>query len=720
METTSTLFLPPDIEVEIIEREGILAVEFDGYQIMEGDMPAAIMEAVVMGATSREDVYKELRTDINGDLINRAINQMVAHGFLIEPEGVPGSVICKWRCLPWPLTTIRQALVGTTVGIKSYVSGGSDIKNTLQEWGISINTDTPAIYLVFTDSLSNEALDAFNQARQEDGIPWLLVLIKPELAAATLFIAGETGCWQCLDHALQENLPRINVREKCDHKPEISDIWKQSIGDHIARMIISWCIEDNMPGLNKNLTVWRSVFTPVVHHPIRRVHDCPACGLSPAEVEAYVDYMSILLEEGRRVVKKDDHCDDQHAEWERLISPLTGVIRHTWMLPELHAGIGRVCMVQHRLARSDQSLDAWRINAGARSIGKGHSPEVAWVSGVAEAVERYSGIWRPGLPHVRAAYRELSGSRLHPREMLGFSACQYAVREAWNRDTPYRMLHIPAPYDEIEQIDWVQGWSLTHNRSCWVPAALSFYDHPDRTLGYADSNGCAAGQVIADAILSGLFEIIERDAVAIWWYNQLPRPAIDLDSFKDPALQACIKAHKRQGRELWALDLRMDLPVPVVAAVSKGEGDDWVVGFGCHWEVCRALDSAMLEIGQVLTVRNGAGHPVFTGKASNVGYYMRPNAKQPLLELTDFTGYPGSWPSIGRLVDELEMLNLETIVVDQSHPDVGVPVVRVIVPGMAHHWRRLGRQRLYQLPVKLGAWDERKLESEINPASLVL
>ena len=53
----------------------------------------------------------------------------------------------------------------------------------------------------------------------------------------------------------------------------------------------------------------------------------------------------------------------------------------------------------------------------------------------------------------------------------------------------------------------------------------------------ADSNGNAAGSSIEDAVLQGALELIERDAVALWWYNRSRLPAVDLDSFNDPWIE---------------------------------------------------------------------------------------------------------------------------------------------------------------------------------------
>jgi ribosomal protein S12 methylthiotransferase accessory factor len=58
---------------------------------------------------------------------------------------------------------------------------------------------------------------------------------------------------------------------------------------------------------------------------------------------------------------------------------------------------------------------------------------------------------------------------------------------------------------------------------------------------------------------------------------------------------------------------------------------------------------------------------------------------------------------------------LDFLVLDQTRPDIEVPVVRVIVPGLRHFYRRFAPGRLYDIPVKLGWRDRPMLESEVNP-----
>jgi ribosomal protein S12 methylthiotransferase accessory factor len=66
-------------------------------------------------------------------------------------------------------------------------------------------------------------------------------------------------------------------------------------------------------------------------------------------------------------------------------------------------------------------------------------------------------------------------------------------------------------------------------------------------------------------------------------------------------------------------------------------------------------------------------------------------------------------------VNLVKRAGLDFLVLDQTRPDIEVPVVRVIVPGLRHFYRRFAPGRLYDVPVKLG-WRKQPLsESELNP-----
>jgi ribosomal protein S12 methylthiotransferase accessory factor len=59
------------------------------------------------------------------------------------------------------------------------------------------------------------------------------------------------------------------------------------------------------------------------------------------------------------------------------------------------------------------------------------------------------------------------------------------------------------------------------------------------------------------------------------------------------------------------------------------------------------------------------------------------------------------------------------LVVDQTRPDVGLPVVKVIIPGMRPFWPRFAPGRLYDVPVRLGWRRQAAEEEDLNPVPFV-
>ncbi len=144
------------------------------------------------------------------------------------------------------------------------------------------------------------------------------------------------------------------------------------------------------------------------------------------------------------------------------------------------------------------------------------------------------------------------------------------------------------------------------------------------------------------------------------------------------------------------------------------------MGFGCHWSVFKAVTSALLEINQILTVRSDAASEAAVCSGRIAVSQLKPSPDQASLCYQNYPYYASDWPSIQEVIDRLAKADLDVIIVDQTHPDIGVPVGRVIIPGMAHHWRRMGAKRLYSVPVDMKWQEEVPVESEMNPTDIVL
>ncbi len=120
----------------------------------------------------------------------------------------------------------------------------------------------------------------------------------------------------------------------------------------------------------------------------------------------------------------------------------------------------------------------------------------------------------------------------------------------------------------------------------------------------ADSNGCAAGNTLEEAILQAFYELVERDAFAIWWYNRIQAPAVDLTSFDEEYLVAALEYYNQRGCELGMLDVTSDIEVPAFIAVSRrtdSASQDIIYDAGTHSDPEIAALRAVCELNQCLS-----------------------------------------------------------------------------------------------------------------------
>ena len=106
------------------------------------------------------------------------------------------------------------------------------------------------------------------------------------------------------------------------------------------------------------------------------------------------------------------------------------------------------------------------------------------------------------------------------------TSCCLAMRSCgtWTPTTdPDEAPSTPAPFDRSAKIEWSPVWSLRDERFKYLPTSLLYFFYRGPGQINADSNGCAAGNTLEEAIVQGFLELVERDAYAIWWYNRLQR-----------------------------------------------------------------------------------------------------------------------------------------------------------------------------------------------------
>jgi ribosomal protein S12 methylthiotransferase accessory factor len=187
------------------------------------------------------------------------------------------------------------------------------------------------------------------------------------------------------------------------------------------------------------------------------------------------------------------------------------------------------------------------------------------------------------------------------------------------------------------------------------------------------------------------------------------------------------------------LDLTADLQTPVFVALSRRtdrQPEEILFGFGAHFDARVALLRAVTELNQMLTsVMTDS-----TGKRLLQQPLEDPEALA-WLQLATLDNQPYLIPAAGpqRVLADFREIHsadlredvlacqalvegqgMEMLALDQTRSDIGLPVVKVMVPGLRHYWARFAPGRLYEVPVQLG-WLPRALrEEELNPIPLFL
>jgi ribosomal protein S12 methylthiotransferase accessory factor len=319
-----------------------------------------------------------------------------------------------------------------------------------------------------------------------------------------------------------------------------------------------------------------------------------------------------------------------------------------------------------------------------------------------------------------------SGDAILPNDVLLFSDAQ-SQPEQTSADESHETQTAPSPFDPSAKIEWSPVWSLGDQRFKYLPTSLLYFFYRGPAAFHADSNGCAAGNTLEEAIVQGFLELVERDSYAIWWYNRLRRAEVDLRQFDDSYIRDLQTQLAETGRRLWVLDITSDLGVPTYVAIlhwiQNGQ-ENIEFGSGAHFDKRIALLRALTELNQFMSIGLMDGG---TGEKPSLDG-TKPLRLQEHPFLTP-TGNPADQPDPGATVgflhntrgqvdacvDIAKRAGLDFLVLDQTRPDVGVPVVRVIVPGLRHFYRRFGPGRLYDVPVKLGLLDRPLPESELTP-----
>jgi bacteriocin biosynthesis cyclodehydratase domain-containing protein len=740
----------PHFHVQVVPPDHVFLVSETKTHVLEGAIYQHLAP-LLTGEHGLEGLMTELADKVTSPEMFFALHRLEGRGYIVEADArVPPPSAAFWSAMALAPSAAAARVAAATVSIR--VAGAIDagpLIAALSAVGIRVD-DAGEAAVVLTDDYARGDLAEINAEALASGRPWLLA--KPVGAVmwtGPMFVPGRTACWACLHDRLRRN-------RHVDSFVQARTGRETSLGRSLAALpgslqtgmglaateIARWIAQGSTSPLEGHINTLDLVTLESRTHAVTRRPQCPVCG-DPAAYSGPPGPLTLAscpkrftADGGHRAFTPEETYDRVKS----LVSPITGVVTSLLRKEPVDNGLTFSYASGHDFSVVSDDIKALQANMRYRSGGKGMNDVQARVSGICEAVERYSGVHRGDEYTLLASERELGDSAVHLNDILLFSDRQFEQRQAWNRTCSDSYYHVvPEPLDPDREIAWVPYWSLTNQCARHVPAALTYYGHPDGGRGFAfsDANGTAAGNTREEAILQGLLELVERDSVALWWYNRVPRPAVDLESFDLPYCRTLSRYYASLNRDLWVLDLTSDLGIPTYAAVSRRTdrpAEDIIVSFGAHLDPMVALTRALTESNQFLpalsrTTPDGATrylHPdaeaIAWWKEATIANqpYLVPDASARAVQRADHAT-PRSEDlrdDVQWIVDRLEGHGLEVLALDQTRPDVGLPVVKMIVPGLRHFWRRLGPGRLYDVPVKLGWLDRPCDETALNPYSM--
>lgn len=386
--------------------------------------------------------------------------------------------------------------------------------------------------------------------------------------------------------------------------------------------------------------------------------------------------------------------------------------------------------------------------APVESSRKTGSGAITWqrarVAAAGEALERYClGLWHTD-NLIQASYSEVCEHAIVPESLILFSDRQYATPgftfSRFSHDSP---------------ICWVRGYSLVTKKPKLVPASCVYMPYRPRKgetcIQGSITTGAAAGCSLEEAILSGILEVIERDAFAIVWLNKLSVPRVDLGNVKSPSLQQFIDRIYSSNLKLTLNYITTDIGIPVFLGLLEDESGNQpftAAGAAAHLDpevaVLKTVEETVLtrNLAKVLVQKEMISgsfsietfedlvdfndhvllHAWDESLREARGFLLNSSRSLALEEIPNLSS-KDVLENIAVCLKALSDKDTDVIVVDITTPDVeeaGFKVVKVVIPGLQplngnFNYRRLGGRRLYETPKTLGYTEKATQENDLNP-----
>jgi ribosomal protein S12 methylthiotransferase accessory factor len=419
----------------------------------------------------------------------------------------------------------------------------------------------------------------------------------------------------------------------------------------------------------------------------------------------------------------------QPASLNTLSQPLAGLLggftrfRAASDEPPLFTRIERLGDVGQVWTNVGRRKRAPHVRESVEGAGVGLSDADAAVRAKAEALERYCACVFGPEQFVRASANELGKAALDLSLVPRCSATELS-----NLRCP-----LLAP-DKSAPIRWVKGISLFDGRQVYLPVVMVYLyagmEGPGERIWFPISTGCAAQTTLEAALLAGLLEVVERDAISLTWLQQFSLPRLELDHLSGE-LASFWERYQRGCSELEYMffDATTDIGIPTVYGLQLSPANRRVttlVSCSTALDPAKAVMGAVREMAagriafrqprtapenleEFTEIFHGASYMARAEQAGAFDFLVYSGRRRLLSEMPSLTA-PDHKAALRKVLDTLQEKQLEAFAVDLSTDEalrVGMRVVRVLIPRLQplafqYRARYLAHPRLYEAPKLMG------------------
>jgi ribosomal protein S12 methylthiotransferase accessory factor len=412
----------------------------------------------------------------------------------------------------------------------------------------------------------------------------------------------------------------------------------------------------------------------------------------------------------------------------KLLQPVGGLLNGTLHFrpecdePQISTVIvqaGDISQVWPHLKKTNAASGA---RMGLSGAGTGLNDQQCLVPAMVEALERYCACTFTPEQFVSASAEELGADAL---DLDMVPRCS-------DVELSHPRCPLVAP-NKKEPIRWVRSLSLLDGRIIYVPAVMAYlyagFVTPAERICVPISTGCAGHMTYEQAVLNGILEVVERDAISIVWLQKLSIPRIEIDTLP-PLLASYWERYQRGSQELEIIffDATTGLGIPTVYGLQISPMSKLRTVVSCSTSLDPATavakvirDMAACRVGfrrqrsvpenwdDFNEVSFGATYMADAERASGFDFLTESDRIRPLSQIAGFRNTKDK-SALAEILEIFRQKRIDLYAVDLTTDEAvraGIRVVRILIPqlqplGFHYRARYLGHPRLYAAPGEMG------------------